>query len=142
MMDQQLVSKTYRSIALAWALVMLWTLALNKVWIALSVTLGAALGTALLFSSDVAIRRIVRPGAKKPGGTLLAFILIKFLLIGFALYWLVKWDRINLPAFCGGIVLVHFALLAKLAGIKIVERRAANDSGSAKKSKAIEFKEK
>lgn len=120
--DRDFVKKAYQSIVLAWATAMLWTLAYQKLWIALSITLGALLGTGILTSCDWIVRRVFVPDGKKPSRAFIKFALIKLPLIGFLLYWLVRWDKINLLAFCGGVVLVHFAILAKLLGIRLVER--------------------
>lgn len=81
------------------------------------------LGTAILVSYERVIRTVIVPGAPKPKRALLIFMALKYVLIGAMLYGLVRWHKINIPAFCGGIALVHFAILAKLAGVKIVERR-------------------
>lgn len=122
-MDEQFVAKTYRSIALTWVMAMAWTLAFWKPWIALSITLGMLLGTVVLFTYDRLIRKAFVPGAKKPGRALLKLGIVKYPLIGAMLYALVRWNEVNPPAFCGGILLVHFAIFAKLIGIKMVERR-------------------
>lgn len=122
-MDEHFTGKVYRSIALAWALAMLWALVLGKPWIALSITLGTVLGTALLLTLDYTVRRAFVPEAKSPRRALLIVALVKYPLIGLLLYMLVRWGRVSIPAFCGGIVLVHFAILAKLAGVKIKEKQ-------------------
>jgi hypothetical protein len=122
-MEEQFVRKTYRSIALAWVIAMTWTLALGRPWIALSITVGTVLGTAVLATYDHVVRKAFVPGAARPGRALLKLGLVKYPLIGAILYAIVRWDKISLPALCGGIVLVHLAILAKLAGIRMVERR-------------------
>ena len=122
-MNEHFISKIYRSTVLAWALAMLWALVLGKPWIALSITLGTMVGTALLLTLDYTVRRAFVPEAKSPRRSLLIVALVKYPLIGLLLYVLVRWNRVSIPAFCGGIVLVHFAILAKLAGVRIKEKQ-------------------
>lgn len=126
-MDDQFTKKMYRSVVLAWAIAMIWSLALGKPWIALSITLGVLLGTAVFASYELVIRRVFVPGASRPQRALIKLAMIKLPIIGASFYVLVRCDKISMMAFCGGMVLVHFAMLAKLAGIRMVERR---ESGS------------
>ena len=126
-MDDDFIHKAYRSVLLTWALAMAWTLALQKPWIALSITLGTAVGTAVLASFEYMVRKAFVPGAAKPGRALVKLALLKYPLLGAILYLTLRWNKINPLAFCGGIVLVHFAILAKLAGIRLVERREKKD---------------
>ncbi len=116
---EDLIQKSYRSIFIAWVTVMIWCLTLGKPWIALSVTIGTLLSTAMLMSLDLVVRRTFVPGARKPRRGLLWLAVGKYLLVGVLLYWLVRWERISLPAFVGGIALVHFALLTKAIGVKL-----------------------
>jgi hypothetical protein len=129
-MDEALISKTYRTILFTWAIAMAWALAYQKLFIAINITIGVITGTASLYSFDVFVRRVFVPGAVKPRPKLLLFTLAKYVCIAIMLYWLVHWRNANLMAFCGGIVLVHFALFAKMAGINIAERKAGQDSGA------------
>ena len=122
MNDRNYTSGFYRSIAIAWFIAMGWLFAFHKPWIALSVTLGTITGTGILAGFDWIIRRSFVPGAKAPGRALLKFSLLKYPLFCLALYWLVRWDKVSLPAFCGGIVLVHLAVFIKIIGIRLAER--------------------
>lgn len=123
MNDGNHTSRFYGSVAITWLIAMVWSLfAFQKSWIALSISLGMILGTAILASFDWFVRRTFVPGAKSAVGPLVKFGLLKYPLICLALYWLVRWDKVNLPAFCGGIVLVHFAIVMKMMGIRLVER--------------------
>lgn len=122
-MDEHFVKKVYRTIIYTWALAVVWSVALGELWIALSITLGVILSTVVLATYDVVIRRLFTPGTNKPRFTLIIVIAVKYVFIGIALYFLVRWQKIDLLAFCGGVFLVHLAILAKLAGVKIVERR-------------------
>ena len=107
---------------------MVWAIGLGKPWIALSITLGMVLGTAILASFDWIVHRAFVPDAKSPGRALLKFSLLKYPLFCAALFWLVRWNRVNLLAFCGGMVLVHFAIIAKMMGIRLAERLDKGDS--------------
>ncbi|MHB0998981.1 MAG: hypothetical protein ACYC27_07020 [Armatimonadota bacterium] len=133
-MDQNFIRKIYPSIAWIWAIAMTWCLVLQKPWIALSITAGLLLGTAVLASFDFAIRKAFVPGAKSPGHSLLKLAIIKYPLMGLYVYLVIKWGKINLLAFCGGVILVHLAIFAKLAGVRMMERRKEQNSDSAKKS--------
>lgn len=119
--DQGFIRRTYVSIAITWATAMCWAFAFQKPWIALSITLGMILGTAILASFDWIVRRAFVPEARSAQKALVKFGLLKYPLYCVALYWLVRWDRISLPAFCGGIVLVHFAIIVKVLGARLVE---------------------
>ena len=123
MNGEDLIAKSYRSIALAWIIAASWCIALRKPWIGLSITLGAALGTAVLLTFELVVRRAFVPGAAKPGRALVKLALLKYPLIGIILYWLVRWNRFDALAFCGGIVLVHIAVLAKAMGIRLARSR-------------------
>lgn len=129
-MDNNLVRKIYPSIGWAWAIAMTWCLMLQKPWIALSITFGVILGAAVLVSYDVVIRKVFVPGAKSPNKALLALALIKYPLMGLYVYLLVKWEKIDMFAFCGGVTLVYIAMLAKVAGIKMMERRNSKSAGN------------
>lgn len=107
---------------------MAWAIGFGKPWIALSITLGMMLGTAVLWSFDWIVRREFVPDAKSPGRALLKFSLLKYPLFCAGLFWLVRWERANLPAFCAGIVLVHLAIIAKMMGIRLVERLGESKS--------------
>lgn len=111
----------YRSVAIMWAIAVTWALALGHAWIALSVTLGMLLGTLILASFDWIVRRVFVPGASRPRRALALLAAVKYPAIGVLLYFLVRWEVVNLFAFVGGITLVHLAVLAKLAGIRMVE---------------------
>jgi hypothetical protein len=134
-MDDHFIDKLYRSIVLAWVIAMVWALGLRQPWVALSITLGTALGTAVLATYHWTIRRAFVPGARKPGRALLKMGLVKYPVIGIILYMLVRWDRINILAFCGGIVLVHAAILLKLASIRLMERMPRADQDSCANAK-------
>ncbi|MHB1459532.1 MAG: hypothetical protein ACYC0V_21685, partial [Armatimonadota bacterium] len=94
-MDNNLVRKIYPSIGWAWAIAMTWCLMLQKPWIALSITFGTILGTAVLISYDIVIRKVIIPGAKSLSKTFLALALIKYPLMGIYVYLLIKWGKID-----------------------------------------------
>ena len=125
---QEFIKKSYRSITLAWIIAMSWCIAFQKPWIALNITLGTALGTAVLVTYDWVIRAAFVPGKTRPKRALVKLALVKYPLIGIILYWLVRWDRFHFLAFCGGIILVHFAIVAKLAGIRLREKERSGRS--------------
>ena len=126
--EQELIKKTYRSVALAWIIAMSWCIAFQKPWIALNITFGTALGTALLVTYDRVIRAAFVPGKTGAKRALVKLALVKYPLIGIILYWLVRWDRFHFLAFCGGIILVHFAIVAKLAGIRLMGKERSGRS--------------
>lgn len=127
-MDQNFIKKIYPSVGWIWAISMTWCLVLGKPWIALSITFGIILGTAIIASFDYTVRRAFIPGAKKPGIALLQLALVKYPLMGLYIFLLIKWGKLNLMAFCGGVLLVHLAILAKLAGVRMMEKRREQDS--------------
>ena len=123
--------KIYRSIILAWIIAMSWTIAFQKPWIALSITLGTVLSTASLVVLQLVVKKAFVPGFKKPVKRLMLVAVVKYILIGILLYFVVRWDRISLPAFCGGIFLVHFALLARQIGVQLAEHLQKENSSRA-----------
>lgn len=133
-MDKDLIRKIYPSIAWAWAIAMTWCLILQKPMIALSITLGVILGTAILASFDIAVRKAFVPGAKNPGKSLLVLALVKYPLIGAYIYVVIRWGKVNMMAFCGGALLVNLAMFAKIAGVRMMERRKQESSEEPKKS--------
>jgi hypothetical protein len=122
-LEPDFVKKIYKSVILLWGLALVWCLALWKLWLAVSLTLGMALGTAILASFAYIIPRIIVPGAVKSRKSLIKYAILKYLLIAVLLFFLVRWKQVSLLGFCGGIVLVHAAILAKFAGAYMVERR-------------------
>lgn len=122
MNDNDFIRGTYRSIAITWIIAMGWSLAFQKPWIALSITIGMTLGTGILASFDWLVRRAFYPEAKSPRWALVKYGLLKYPLFCLALYGLVRWDKANLPAFCGGIVLVHLAIIMKMVGARLIEK--------------------
>jgi hypothetical protein len=120
---EELVSKSYRSIGAAWIAAAIGCAALGKLWFAVNVTLGTALGSAVLLTFDLVIRRSFLPGVKRPGRALVRLALLKYPLIVIILYWMVRWDEFRPFAFCGGFVLVHLAILGTAVGISLAERR-------------------
>ena len=123
MKAEDLVSKSYRSIGAAWIAAAIGCAALGKLWIALNVTLGTALGSAVLLTFDMVVRRSFAPGAKRPRRAVVRLALLKYPLIVIILYWMVRWNRFDPIAFCGGIALVHLAILGTAVGVALVERR-------------------
>lgn len=120
-MNDQFVKKVYKSSAIAWGIAMLWTLGLGKPWIALSITIGTAVSIAGLASFDKVVRTAFVPGATQSKKALIRLALVKYPILVAIIYLVVRWNKINLLAFCAGIVLVHISMLAKLAGISLVE---------------------
>ena len=120
-MDERFIKKVYKSSVIAWSVAMFITLCCGKPWIALSITLGAAVSLAGLASYEKVVREVFVPGSSKQKKALVKLALIKFPLLCALLYLVVHWNKINLLAFCGGILLTHIALLAKLGGIRLME---------------------
>jgi hypothetical protein len=139
--DQDLVAKVYRTIFFTWLLAMFWSLGLYKPWIALSITLGTALGTGVIVTFAHVVRKAFVPGAKRPGNALIKLALVKYPLMALALYFIVHMPGINIPAFCGGVILTHFAILAKLAGVKLMEREVTRRSQEDKSASVAVSKE-
>jgi len=126
-MDERFVSKTYRSIAITWAVALSWALALQKPWIGLSITFGMMFGTGILASFHWIVTRAFVPLAPKAKRSLVWLALVKYPLLLGSLWALTSWSKFDAAACCGGVALVHFAILAKYAGVRIVERRMARD---------------
>lgn len=123
-MNENPVRKLYRSIAVTWAIAMIWALALGYPRVAFSITLGMSLGTLVVASFHWLSRRAFVPGSVRPKRALLGLATVKYPLMGLALYYLVRSDAVSLPAFAGGVALVHFAILAKMLGIRLIESNA------------------
>lgn len=128
-MGKQLAGSIYQSILISWAIAMTWTLAFGKPWIALSITFGMLVTTASLAVLDKVVSRAFVPGSMKARRALIKWGLVKYPVIAIIIYVLSRWQGINLLAFCGGIVLVHFAIVAKIIGINRMEEREARRAG-------------
>ncbi|MDI6827569.1 MAG: ATP synthase subunit I [Armatimonadota bacterium] len=127
-MDERVIWKVYRSVMIAWALAMIWCWVFQNALVAANITIGMAVGTAILFTFHHVVRRAFTPGKSKGKKALLKLALIKYPVALLILIALVRWSKFNIAAFCGGIVLVHFALYAKLAGILIAEQNKSKQS--------------
>lgn len=127
-MDEQFISKVYRSIILAWVIAITWALAFQKPWIALSITLGVLLGTAVLASNSWAAHRMFRRDVRKPSRHIAKIWLLKLPIMVALLYLLLTWKMINVLALCGGIVLVHLAIVLKTLGAMLVEHLNETES--------------
>ncbi|HEY3298806.1 MAG TPA: hypothetical protein VGK34_09140 [Armatimonadota bacterium] len=134
-MEKEFIGKVYRTIALTWIIATLLVLASGKIWLALSISLGVALGAFVLASDDLLVRRLFVPGAKRPISALWKLTALKYTGVVVALFFLMRWHRFSVIAFLVGILLTHFAILAKLAGIKIVERLKKNAAETVSKEK-------
>lgn len=126
--DLQIVSKTLRSAAMVTALVIVLLLSYGQTWAAVPVLCGALLGMALLAGMDRVVRRVftpekVRDAAEKKGrrggpkGAMLAFALIKYLLVAVLIYAVTHaWDLRAVMAFTGGYVLIHLVIGLRAMG--------------------------
>lgn len=128
-MGKQLANSIYRSVLIAWAIAMTWALALEKPWIGLSITFGMLITAASLALLDKAVSRAFVPGSMKAKGTLIKFGLVKYPLIAVIICLLSRWQVISLAAFCGGIALVDFAIIAKIIGMSVTEDQKARRAG-------------
>lgn len=115
-MDENIVRKTYKPVILVWIVAAILPLLLKKPYIAVSITLGMAMMTALLIAIETTVRKVFIPGAKHPKRTFFIVTLIKYLLLGLALYFIAKWEKTDMLAFVGGILLVHLTVFAKMIG--------------------------
>lgn len=129
--DEGFLGRTYRSTALLTAVVALYLWRYGQAWAIFPVALGAAVGLGMFYLSEVAVRRIFRgpapgeaapstePGQKKfrahlAGRALFALALIKYVLAGLLLWFLVRhWDMMRLAAFVGGFCLVHIGIVLR-----------------------------
>lgn len=125
-MDTIALKKIYRSIILAWVIAVTWAMALNKPWIGLSLTTGVMVGAGIFASYERAIRKYFVPQKKNLTSTIFKLVLIKYPIICTLIYGLLKWEQVSIPAFCGGIVIVHFAVMVKVLAINKHSRLAAN----------------
>jgi len=121
-MDERFITKVYRTIAYTWALVMMWAAAYGAIWIAVNITIGTLTGIAVLATYQVSVKRVLTVGAKKPKKALFLLIFLKYFFATILLYFLCKWHRFEPIAFVGGVVLTHFAIVAKALGIRLQER--------------------
>ena len=110
--DRDSMRGVYKSAVLAWAGAAVVCLAIGRPWIALSLTFGAAIALGLLGGLDLVVRRAFVPGARKPMRALWKLGLVKYPLLGAALIALAGWERIDLLALCGGVVLVQVGIVA------------------------------
>lgn len=116
------IGRIYRSIALTWAIAVTWACAFQKPWIALSLTIGTLMGTAILASNSWIFPRILRQGVANPTRKLAKIWLLKYPVMAGALYLVLRLDGISVLALCGGVVLVHLAIVLRTLGAMMVNR--------------------
>lgn len=141
-LDPSFIKKVYRSILYAWLLAIFWSLGYGKPWIALSITIGTALASGLLASIEYVVTRAFVPGSETAKFALPIMALAQLPVMCAVIYGVVHWQRINLMAFAGGVVLVHFAIIAKLIGVRMVAQRKQEEKGpDAKSDRPVDSKE-
>lgn len=123
-MSDQDLAKSYRSIAIAWITAVTWALAIGKPWVALSITFGVLLGTAILASNKWVFLRLLQPEAVRTPRRLLKVWLVKYPAMIIVLFVLVRWQRTNVFALCGGVVLVYAAIVLRTLGGMLFTRQA------------------
>lgn len=123
-MDELFVRRSYRSIALLWITAITWAVALGRPWIALSITLGALLGTAILASNSWFFSRTLGREMPKPTRRLARLWLLKYPMMAVLLYLILRWRQVDVFALCGGVVLVHLAIVLKALGAMLTVKRS------------------
>lgn len=123
-MDELFIRRSYRSISLAWITAITWAVAFGRPWIALSITLGALLGTAILASNSWFFSRALRREMPKPARRLARVWLLRYPMMAGLLYLILRWQQIDVFALCGGVVLVHLAIVLKALGAMLTVKRS------------------
>ncbi len=122
MTDGLSLGRVYRSIALTWAIAVTWACAFQKPWIALSLTIGTLMGTAILASNSWIFPRVLQRGVANPTRKLAKIWLLKYPAMAGILYLVVRCQEISVLALCGGVVLVHVAIVLRTLGAMMVNR--------------------
>lgn len=148
--DEGFVQRTYRSAAFVTTFVLFTLAAYAQFWALGPVLAGAALGLGLLYTMDWFVRRtftVERMEATKkkgrgagPGRALLALALVKYPLVGLALWLTVRfWDLHRVMAFAGGFALIQTVIGLRGVGRYVVDRM--NESAAPRHKTAGRWKE-
>lgn len=121
-MDEQFIGRIYRSIILIWIIAVTWALAFQKFWIAVNITQGVLAGTLIIASNGWVASQLFKQSVHKPARLFAKIWLIKYPAMIVLLYLLVRWNKFNALAFCGGVALVYLAIVLKALGIMLVEQ--------------------
>ena len=116
--DEGFLGRTYRSTALLTGVVLLYLYVFGQVRLVLPVTLGVLLSLAMLYGNELGVKRYLvsltyspekKEEQKRPGSrTVLAFVLIKYALVGLSAYAVARFTApLWQIAFVGGFCLTH-----------------------------------
>lgn len=122
------VLRTLRSAAVVTVFVLVMLSSYGQFWALVPVSVGATLGMALLAAMNLFVRRTFTPekaarAAEKKKwhngtkGAMVAFALIKYLLVGVLIYAITHaWNLREVMAFTGGYVLIHLIIGLRAIG--------------------------
>jgi hypothetical protein len=143
--DLGFVRRVYRTSAIVYAIVALCVLAYAGVPAWLGLTAGVALALGSLRLIEWSVERFVaavRGEQPAPRALLMLIAGAKYLLLGLAIaavVWAAQLGVLDLPAFVGGIVLVHAVIALKAVGAWLVSadaRRQTPDASKRRRSAA------
>ena len=130
-MDSGFIRRTYRSVAVMAAFVLLLLWSYQSIWAILPVSLGVGLALLLLWASKRVIPQVFKAGGadslltndgeKKKNDLnrrlrkILPIVLVKYLSVGVTAFLLVRfWGQREILAFCGGFVLVQANMVMRV----------------------------
>ncbi|MFQ6041656.1 MAG: ATP synthase subunit I [Candidatus Poribacteria bacterium] len=104
--DLRFLSRVYRIGILADILISCG-LCFYSIKAGLSFAVGGAISLSLLWSLDYIVRRTITPQPKKPKLIILLMAFLKYLAIGVAFYFILKYKWLNVPALAAGLGLAY-----------------------------------
>jgi len=125
--DLRFLSRVYRIGILADILIS-GSLCFYRFKAGLSFAVGGAISLSLLWSLDYIVRRTITPQPKRPKLIILLMALGKYLAIGVAFYFILKYKWLNAPALAAGLGLAYAIIF--LNGFSIVFKALKEDSKS------------
>lgn len=104
------------------ALALLYLTGLGQLRIAWSLAAGAALALGILRGFQWMVQRYVRPDRPAPDGLMARAALVKLPALALILFLVVRSGWFNVPAFAGGVALIHAVIFLKAIGIFLMQR--------------------
>jgi hypothetical protein len=104
--DLQFLSRVYRIGILADILISC-ALCFYRIKAGLSFAVGGAISLSLLWSLEYIVRRTIVPSPQKPQRIILPMAFGKYLVIGVAFYFILKYKWLNVPALAAGLGLAY-----------------------------------
>ncbi len=121
--DEGFMHRTYRTSIVVWAIVAIMLLSVQKWFVALGFTVGAAISLGVLASLDYIVRRVFVPGKISSGRSLTVFSAFQLTAVVSVVIGVVLTRRVDvIIGFCVGLILTQAIMVLKVVGIALNKR--------------------